>query len=142
MEEKLTRRKARENAFIVAFSATFDNADIKDVIALSNEEEEYALDDFGMQIIREYENHSAEINDLIRDRLQGWTMERIPRVSLVLLRNALSEMLYGPEKKPSVTINECVELAKTYGGEEDYQFVNGLLGTVVRDLQLSGTQEC
>ena len=43
-------------------------------------------------------------------------------------------MLYGEEKLPGVAINEAVELAKKYGGEEDYQFVNGLLGSIARDM--------
>ena len=54
-------------------------------------------------------------------------MERIPRVTITILRLAIAEMLYGPEHKPSVAINEAVELTKKYGAEEDYQFVNGLL---------------
>lgn len=57
---------------------------------------------------------------------------RVPRVSLVALRVALAEMMYGEEKKTSVAINEAVELVKKYGSDKDYQFVNGLLGTVAR----------
>lgn len=51
-------------------------------------------------------------------------------MSLVALRLALAEMLYGDEQKPGVAINEAVELVKKYGAEDDYQFVNGLLGAV------------
>ena len=75
----------------------------------------------------------AEVDDLIRDHLRNWTMERLPRVSLTVLRLALAEMLYGDEKKPGVVINEAVELTKKYGADEDYQFVNGLLGAVARE---------
>ena len=64
--------------------------------------------------------------------LKGWTIARVPRVSLVALRVALAEMMYGEEKKTSVAINEAVELVKKYGSDKDYQFVNGLLGTVAR----------
>ena len=53
--------------------------------------------------------------------------------SLTVLRLALAEMLYGDEKKPGVVINEAVELTKKYGADEDYQFVNGLLGAVARE---------
>ena len=63
-------------------------------------------------------------------------LARIPRVSLVALRLALAEMLYGEEKKPGVAINEAVELVKKYGAETDYQFVNGVLGSVARELPL------
>ena len=135
--EKLTRRTARENAFLAAFASTFDNAMPKDVIALNNELGENRVDEFGHKLIDDYYEHSAEINDMIRDHLKGWTIDRIPRVSLTVLRLALSEILYGEEKLPSVTINEAVELTKKFGGNEDYQFVNGLLGSVVRELGLA-----
>ncbi len=69
---------------------------------------------------------------MIRANLKGWTIARVPRVSLVALRVALAEMMYGEEKKTSVAINEAVELVKKYGSDKDYQFVNGLLGTVAR----------
>lgn len=135
--EKLTRRTARENAFLAAFASTFDNAMPEDVIALNNELGENQVDEFGRKLIDDYYEHSAEINDMIRDHLKGWTIDRIPRVSLTVLRLALSEILYGEEKLPSVTINEAVELTKKFGGNEDYQFVNGLLGSVVRELGLA-----
>ena len=135
--EKLTRRTARENAFLDAFASTFDNAMPEDVIALNNELGENRVDEFGRKLIDDYYEHSAEINDMIRDHLKGWTIDRIPRVSLTVLRLALSEILYGEEKLPSVTINEAVELTKKFGGNEDYQFVNGLLGSVVRELGLA-----
>lgn len=135
--EKLTRRTARENAFLAAFASTFDNAMPEDVIALNNELGENRVDEFGRKLIDDYYEHSVEINDMIRDHLKGWTIDRIPRVSLTVLRLALSEILYGEEKLPSVTINEAVELTKKFGGNEDYQFVNGLLGSVVRELGLA-----
>ena len=106
--EKLTRRTARENAFLAAFASTFDNAMPEDVIALNNELGENRVDEFGRKLINDYYEHSAEINDMIRDHLKGWTIDRIPRVSLTVLRLALSEILYGDEKLPSVTINEAV----------------------------------
>ena len=73
--------------------------------------------------------------------LRNWTMERLPRVSLTVLRLGLAEMLYGDEKKPGVVINEAVELTKKYGADEDYQFVNGLLGTVAREQGLDAESE-
>ena len=73
--------------------------------------------------------------------LQEALMERLPRVSLTVLRLGLAEMLYGDEKKPGVVINEAVELTKKYGADEDYQFVNGLLGTVAREQGLDAEPE-
>ena len=59
-------------------------------------------------------------------------MNRISRVSLVLLRLALCEMLYETDVPVSVSINEAVELAKQYAPEDDASFINGVLGSVAR----------
>lgn len=133
MEQKLTRRAARENAFLLAFSATFDEQDVPGLIAQANEVGEYPVDSFGQKLILDYYEHTAEIDDLISGHLKGWAMNRISRVSLAALRLALSEMLYGQERLPSVAINEAVELAKKFGAAEDYQFVNGVLGAIARE---------
>jgi len=66
----------------------------------------------------------------------------VPRVSLVALRLALAEMLYGEEQKPGVAINEAVELVKKYGADDDYQFVNGLLGSVARERGEAPESQC
>ena len=70
------------------------------------------MDVFGQRLLRAYYEHSAEVDDLISAHLRNWTMERLPRVSLTVLRLGLAEMLYGDEKKPGVVINEAVELTK------------------------------
>lgn len=142
MGEKLQRRQSRENAFLVLFSSAFGGEDIRESIALSREMEEFALDDFGEKTVLDYQAHAQQIDQMIRERLQGWTFQRLPKVSLALLRLAVSEMLYGEEKLPGVTINEVVELAKKYGGEDDYQFINGLLGKLVKDLGLAQQTLC
>ena len=132
MEQNLTRREARENAFLAAFSATFHPDDPQPAMLNQPESAEHPLDAFSMRILRDMQAHGEEIDALISENLKGWTLSRVPRVSLVAMRVALAEMLYGEEKKPGVAINEAVELVKKYGDEKDYQFVNGLLGTVAR----------
>ena len=134
MENILPRREARENAFLLAFSQTFGDVPLGE--ALINHEEnddEHPVDAFSRALLNAYYDHSAEVDDEIRAHLHNWTMERLPRVSLTVLRLAIAEMLFGVEKKPGVAINEAVELTKKYGAAEDYQFVNGLLGAVARD---------
>ena len=100
-------------------------------------DEEHPVDGFSKLLLNAYYDHSAEVDDEIRVHLRNWTMERLPRVSLTVLRLAIAEMLFGGENKPGVAINEAVELTKKYGAGEDYQFVNGLLGAVARDHGLS-----
>ena len=134
MENILPRREARENAFLLAFSQTFGDVPLAEALTNHAEnDEEHPVDGFSKLLLNAYYDHSAEVDDEIRAHLRNWTMERLPRVSLTVLRLAIAEMLFGGENKPGVSINEAVELTKKYGADEDYQFVNGLLGAVARD---------
>lgn len=142
MENILPRRQARENAFLLAFSQTFGDIPLEEAIAANREyDEERPVDGFGVHLLRCYYEHSAEVDDQISSHLRGWTIARLPRVTVTVLRLAIAEMLYGGEKKPGVAINEAVELTKKYGAEGDYQFVNGLLGSVARDAGLAAGAE-
>ena len=134
MENILPRREARENAFLLAFSQTFGDVPLAEALTNHAEnDEEHPVDGFSKLLLNAYYDHSAEVDDEIRAHLRNWTMERLPRVSLTVLRLAIAEMLFGGENKPGVAINGAVELTKKYGADEDYQFVNGLLGAVARD---------
>lgn len=78
---------------------------------------------------------TEEIEKIIIGKLKkGWTITRISKASLVILKLAIYEMKYVDDVPPKVAINEAVELAKKYGTENDAAFVNGLLGNVYREL--------
>ena len=138
MEKKLTRREAREAAFLTAFAATFE----PETPSLPSYSEQAEKDVFARRLLAAMNDHAEELDSIIEDHLKGWTLNRVPRVSLVALRLALAEMLYGEEQKPGVAINEAVELVKKYGADNDYQFVNGLLGTVAREREESAEPQC
>ena len=61
-------------------------------------------------------------------------MNRLSKVSLALLRLAIYELMFEAEIPVSVSINEAIDLAKKYGGSEDAPFINGVLGSVVKEL--------
>ena len=136
MGKKLTRRESREPAFLTAFAATFE----PETPSLPADTEQVETDIFARQLLAAMNNHAEDLDTIIEKHLKGWTLSRVPRVSLVALRLALAEMLYGEEQKPGVAINEAVELVKKYGADNDYQFVNGLLGTVAREREESAEQ--
>lgn len=113
MENILPRREARENAFLLAFSQTFGDVPLAEALTNHAEnDEEHPVDGFSKLLLNAYYDHSAEVDDEIRAHLRNWTMERLPRVSLTVLRLAIAEMLFGGENKPGVAINEAVELTK------------------------------
>lgn len=105
-------------------------------------EDHAAPDAFANRLLAAMNDHAAELDEIITAHLKGWTLPRVPRVSLVALRLALAEMLYGEEQKPGVAINEAVELVKKYGADDDYQFVNGLLGSVARERGEAPESQC
>ena len=73
-----------------------------------------------------------QINERIGQSSEGWKPERMNRVDLSILRLACYEMDYDAEVPQKVAINEAVELAKKYGGDESPRFVNGILSKLVR----------
>ena len=110
MENILPRREARENAFLLAFSQTFGDVPLAEALTNHAEnDEEHPVDGFSKLLLNAYYDHSAEVDDEIRAHLRNWTMERLPRVSLTVLRLAIAEMLFGGENKPGVAINEAVQ---------------------------------
>lgn len=133
----MTRRKARENAFIAVFEAGFSSNDIQEILALTQEVpeyEEYMLDDFAMSLINNYYSNAEKVNDIIQSKLKNWSQSRISRVASAVLRLSVAEMLFSDEKDmDSIIINEAVEMCKKFAGDNDYQFVNGVLGAIAKD---------
>ena len=133
----MTRRKARENAFIAVFEAGFSSNDIQEILALTQEVpeyEEYMLDDFAMSLINNYYSNAEAVNDIIQSKLKNWSQSRISRVASAVLRLSVAELLFSEEKDmDSIIINEAVEMCTKFAGDNDYQFVNGVLGAVAKD---------
>ena len=134
MEEKHTkRRQSRENAFLAEFELSFRQTDLTELQETLQESENYQLDDFALRLLSLYEEHAAEVESRIAENLKGWSSERLTKTSVSLLRLAIAEMLYGEPDMDSIIINEAVELSKKYAGDKEYQFVNGILGTISRE---------
>ena len=77
----------------------------------------------------------AQLDGVIENFLKEWSIDRINRVDLALLRLAIYEMLCEPDVPFGVAINEAVELAKQYGTDESPAFINGVLGNVAREIK-------
>ncbi|MDY0088440.1 MAG: transcription antitermination factor NusB [Coriobacteriia bacterium] len=76
------------------------------------------------------ESHATEIDEAISQTSKHWTIARMPLVDRNILRLATYEILFCDSIPVSVSINEAVELAKVYGGEDSSRFVNGVLGRI------------
>jgi len=86
--------------------------------------------------------HIAELDKIIEKAAPQWPLEQIAVVDRNVLRVGLFELLFGKrdEVPPKVAINESIELAKSFGGESSGKFVNGVLGTVYREIGEPGKE--
>ena len=80
-----------------------------------------------------FENQTA-IDEIITKHAPEWPMEQIPPVDRNVLRLGVYELMFLKQVPPKVAINEAVELGKTFGGESSGKFVNGVMGTLYKEL--------
>ena len=131
----MTRRQAREQAFTLIFEKSFHpEITVEEIISAAVEARYLQTDEFAVLLAKTVDEKQPEIDSMIEQNAIGWRKDRISRVSLSLLRLALCEILYIEDVPTSVSINEAVELAKIYASQEDASFINGVLGTVSRQL--------
>lgn len=131
----MTRREAREQAFIILFEKIFNSeTPIFEIVESAKEAGLIKINGFAENILKTVESNADEIDASIQNNTPDWTISRLPKVSLAILRLAVSEIKYIDEVPNGVAVNEAVELAKKYGTNEDAAFINGVLGTVVKTL--------
>ena len=129
----MTRREAREQAFIVLFEKIFDDeSTITEIVATAKEAELIKINSFAENTLNAVEEHFSEIDEIIEANSQDWTLARLPKVTLAILRLAVAEIKYIDDVPNGVAVNEAVELAKKYGTNEDASFINGILGTIAK----------
>ncbi|MBO5935769.1 MAG: transcription antitermination factor NusB [Clostridia bacterium] len=130
----MTRKEAREQAFIIIFEKEFNNEyTLDEIIEAAKDAELFEADDFSKALAEKTLESLDKLDDIITSNLKGgWKISRISKVSLAILRLAICEMTQFSDIPVSVSINEAVELAKMYAAEEDASFINGLLASVNR----------
>ena len=128
----MTRKEAREQAFIIIFEKEFNNEySLDEIIDAAAESDLFVADDFARKLAEKTLAEMDMLDEKITSNLKGgWKLGRISKVSLAILRLAVCEMINFSDIPVSVSINEAVELAKKYAAEEDSSFVNGLLSSV------------
>ncbi len=131
-EVKLTRSEAREQAFMVLFSRSFVQEPVEDTLADADQLFEGGVCGYAQAVAMGMDAVQDDIDaDITRFLKKGWSLSRISRTSLTILRLALYEIKYLDNVPESVSVNEAVELAKKYTIDES-GFVNGILGAYLR----------
>ena len=137
MEQKKQRRKSRKTCLQALYSNDVAGVSINQILdgsaTLPHVEE---LDQYSRNLIKGTTAHSEEIDKRLASVSKNWALGRMSSTDRCLLRQTVFEMIYVDDVPISVSINEAVELAKEYGGEDDsHKFVNGVLGKIARDLE-------
>ena len=134
----MTRREAREQAFILVFELTVREEPLDAILHDAAEARDFAPHSFAEREALGVEEHREEIHRTIEQHIRGWSLRRLSKVALALLRLAVFEMLWDEGIPASVSINEAVELAKTYGGKDDAPYINGVLASIAKTLPAQG----
>ncbi len=126
------RRKAREIALQVLYSLNFVNIDAQDALDLfwGNFVAPKAAKEFAAFLVQGTCEHKEELDKLIAGCSDNWSLGRMSRVDINILRLAVFEFLYCDDVPPKVTLNEAVDLGKIFGSENSGSFINGILDTL------------
>lgn len=156
----MNRRKSRELAMKLLFQMTINKEDFKDVIAnlkenIEVENIEIISEETGMPVKRELTPEDIDLKDVdmeyvirvlkgvqenkesidieIEKYLKNWKLNRLSKIDITILRVCTYEFLYENEIPQNVSINEAVELAKKYSADKSASFINGVLGSMMKD---------
>ena len=129
------RTLARSQALQLLFQAEVNSRAVVDVLDGEYALSQGPLDEYAERLALGVDERRPDLDAVLAERSTGWSLSRMNAVDRNLLRIALYEMLDVDEVDISVSIDECVDLAKAYGTDESSRFVNGILGRVADDLE-------
>ena len=128
----MIRTEAREKAFAIIFEKSINDEPVPALIALSEECVGVKINTFATGLINGVVDNMDAIDDKISQNLKGWSVGRISKTALAILRLAVYEINYCDETPDSVAANEAIELAKKYCGDDEPSFINGILGAIIK----------
>lgn len=132
------RTAARRCAAQILYSGAIRNRSAADLLRAGGIDcIEGVIPDYSIRLIEGIEDVKSDLDSRIDSISQNWSVSRMPIMDLAVLRLALYEMLYVDEVPISVSINEAVEMAKAFGGDDDSpRFINGMLGNIARQMEV------
>ncbi|HDX9702854.1 TPA: N utilization substance protein NusB [Bacillus thuringiensis] len=126
----MKRRTARERAMQALYQIDI-TGELEPKVAVENTlDEGEETNEFLESLVVGFVENKEAIDEAIRQNLKKWKLERISIVDRSILRVAVYEMKYMEEIPHNVTINEAIEIAKTFGDEESRRFINGVLSNI------------
>lgn len=139
----MSRKSARENAFKIIYNCALMKEPPHDMCEYFEETmkdemwAEASMDEKDLEYMKEVVFGAAEtkneLNEKIAPLLKKWDVERLPKVSLAILQLAIYEIDTMDDVPDKVAVNEAVELAKIYGEDDTYKFINGILAEYLKN---------
>ena len=133
----MTRKQEREQTFCLIFEKYFREESCEEILELAEDIRDFELTDYIKSVFEGVFQNLEIIDDVISKYLQNWTIDRISKTDLALLRLAVYEMKFCEDIPESVTVNEIVELSKIYSGDKAPAYINGVLGNISRSGELA-----
>ena len=130
------RKSARDKAFKCVYEFEFNKDKNIDTILEVCYEENSCTEiekEYIEQVVKGVKDNLEKIDEIILNNLKNWSISRIAKIDLAILRLAIYEINHMENIPVKVSANEAVELAKTYGNSDSKSFVNGLLAKVIED---------
>ena len=135
----MKRKRSREIAMELLFSMEISKNSYEQTIESFIENYEMDLKTIDLEYIKKVmksvTDYKEEIDEIIKNSLINWTIERVSKVNLVIVRVAIAEMLYIDDVPEVVAINEAIELTKKYSDDKSVSFVNGALDKAFKNIK-------
>ena len=130
----MSRKKARDTAFKCIYQLQFDlSIKLDELITnnISNDSNSDTECEYINEVVVGVKENLQNIDSIILANLKDWTIERISKIDLAILRLAIYEIIYIKDLSNKVSANEAVELAKTYSDDNSPKFINGIIASVI-----------
>jgi transcription antitermination protein NusB len=127
------RTKARKRALDVLFASDVRGESATVALDRAIAEGEGPTNEYTAVLVRGVEEHRARIDEVLAEYAEGWTLQRMPAVDRNVLRLGVWELLYADDVPDAVAISEAMALVTELSTDESPQFVNGVLGSVLRN---------
>ncbi|HAB01060.1 MAG TPA: transcription antitermination factor NusB [Ruminococcaceae bacterium] len=129
----MTRREEREQAFILTFEKMFTDESLAQIVEKAMQVRDVEIGPYALKAADGVIEQRDALDGVVEKYLKRWSKKRISKVSLCVLRLAIYELLNEKDIPQAAVINEAVDLTKKYSTQEDAAFVNGVLGSFVKD---------
>lgn len=131
------RRKAREETLRILFRLEFENKQIEKTLNQYWESRKTTeeIKEYSTWLVKGIISDQAKIDNIIQQVSEHWRISRMALVDRNILRMAVFELLYEKNIAPAIIINEAIEIAKKYSGDEAATFVNGILDAIRKNLK-------